>query len=40
MMHDMMMNSGMMWGMGLIGLLVILVLALGIVALVRYVFFR
>jgi len=40
MMHDMMMNSGMMWGMGLIGLLVILVLALGIVALVKYVFFR
>jgi hypothetical protein len=39
-MHDMMMNSGMMWGMGLIGLLVILVLALGIVALVKYVFFR
>jgi len=40
MMHDMMINSGMMWGMGLIGLLVILVLALGIVALVKYVFFR
>ena len=39
-MQDMMMNSGMMWGMGLIGLLVILVLALGIVALVKYVFFR
>jgi hypothetical protein len=35
MMHDIMMNSGMMWGMGLIGLLVILVLALGIVALVK-----
>jgi hypothetical protein len=34
------MNSGMMWGMGLISLLVILVLALGIVALVKYVFFR
>jgi hypothetical protein len=40
MMRDMMMNSGMMWGMGLIGLLVILVLTLGIVALVKYVFFR
>jgi hypothetical protein len=40
MMHDIMMNSGMMWGMGLIGLLVILVLMLGIVALVKYVFFR
>jgi hypothetical protein len=34
------MNSGMMWGMGLISFLVILVLALGIVALVKYVFFR
>jgi len=40
MMHDMMMNSGMMWGMGLIGLLIILVLSLGIVALVKYVLFR
>jgi hypothetical protein len=36
----MMMNGGMMWGMGLIGLLVILVLVLGVVALVKYVFFR
>jgi hypothetical protein len=40
MMHDMMMNSGMMWGMGLIGRFVILVLMLGIAALVKYVFFR
>jgi len=39
-MHDMVMNGGMMWGMGLIGLLVILVLVLGLVALVKYVFFR
>ena len=39
-MHDMMMNGGTMWGMGLIGLLVILVLVLGIAALVKYVFFR
>jgi hypothetical protein len=40
MMHEMMMNGAMMWGMGLIALLVILVLALGVVALVKYVFFR
>jgi hypothetical protein len=40
MMHDMMMTGAMMWGMGLIGLLVILVLILGLVALVKYVFFR
>jgi len=40
MMHDMMMNGAMMWGMGLIALLFILVLALGVVALVKYVFFR
>jgi len=39
MMHDMM-NGGMMRGMGLLGLLVILVLAFGVVALVKYVFFR
>ena len=38
--HDMMMNGAMMWGMGLIRLLVILVLVLGVVALVKYVFFR
>jgi len=38
MMHDMMMDGAMMWGMGLIGLLVILVLILGLVALVKYVF--
>lgn len=40
MMQDMMTNSGMMWGMGLVGLLVILFLALGVAALVKYVFFR
>ena len=40
MMHDMMMNSGMMWAMGLVWLLVVLVPALAIVALVKYVFFR
>jgi len=37
---DMMMNGGMMWGMALIGLLLILVLVLGVVALAKYVFFR
>ena len=40
-MNDMM-NSigGMMWGMGLVWLLVILLLALGAAALVKYLFFR
>jgi hypothetical protein len=30
--------STMMWGMGLIGLLLIMLLALGVAALVRYLF--
>jgi hypothetical protein len=38
-MMDQMMGGGMMWGMGLIGLLVIVVLILGAAALVRYLFF-
>ena len=33
------MGGGMMWGMGLIGLLVIVVLLLGAAALVKYLFF-
>jgi len=33
------MGGGMMWGMGLLGLLVIVVLILGAAALVRYLFF-
>ena len=37
-MMDQMMSGGMMWGMGLIGLLVIIVLALGATALVKYLF--
>ena len=37
MMHDMPM---MMWGMGLVWLLVVVVLVLVIAALVKYVFFR
>ncbi len=39
MMNDMMgMMSGMSWGMGLIGLLVIVLLILGVAALVKYLF--
>jgi hypothetical protein len=38
-MMDHMMGGGMMWGMGLIGLLVIIVLVLGAAALVKYLFF-
>tara|TARA_R110000822_G_scaffold6295_24_gene26755 strand:- start:3089 stop:3274 length:186 start_codon:yes stop_codon:yes gene_type:complete len=38
-MMDGMMNGGaMMWGMGLIGLLVIVLLGFGIAALVKYLF--
>ena len=37
MMNDMM---GHMWGIGLITLLVVLVLALGVAALVKYLFFK
>ena len=33
------MGGGMMWGMGLIGLLVIIVLLLGAAALIKYLFF-
>jgi hypothetical protein len=40
MMQDMMMNSGMMWGMALVWLLVVILLVLGIAALVKYVFFK
>jgi hypothetical protein len=36
MMHDMM--GGMGWGMGLIGLLVIILLLLAIAALIKYLF--
>lgn len=38
-MRDMMMDGG-MWGMGLMGWLVVLVLLLAVAALVKYVFFR
>ncbi len=39
MMNDMM-GSGMMWGMGLAGLLGIIVIVLVIAALIKYLFFR
>ena len=38
-MMDQMMGGGMMWGMGLLWLLVIVVLVLAIAALVKYLFF-
>jgi len=38
-MMDHMMGGGMMWGMGLIGLLLLIVLALGATALIKYLFF-
>jgi hypothetical protein len=39
MMHDLM-GGGMMWGMGLFGLVALIVALLVIAALVKYVFFR
>jgi hypothetical protein len=38
-MMDHMISGGMMWGMGLIGLLAIIVLILGAAALLKYLFF-
>jgi hypothetical protein len=38
-MMDQMMGGAMMWGMGLIALLVIVVLLLGAAALVKYLFY-
>jgi hypothetical protein len=38
-MMDQMMSGGMMWVMGLIGVLVVIVLLLGAAALVKYLFF-
>lgn len=32
-------SGGMMWGMGLVGLLLIVLLVLGVAALVKYLFF-
>ena len=39
-MMDGMKSGEMMWGMGVFGLLILLVLVLGLAALVKYVFFR
>jgi len=39
-MHDTLMDGGMMWGMGLVGWLVLLVLLLVAAALIKYVFFK
>ena len=39
-MMDHMMDGGMMWGMGLGGLIILIVLILAIAALVKFVFFR
>ena len=39
MMQDMM-DGGMMWGMALGGAIVLLLVALGVAALVKYLFFR
>ena len=39
-MHDMMTDTGMMWGMGVGSWLVVLVLVLLVAALIKYVFFR
>jgi hypothetical protein len=36
---DHMMGGGMMWGMGLIGLLALIVLVLAAAALIKYLFF-
>jgi len=38
--RDVIMDGGMMWGMGLVGWLVVLVLVLAIAALGKYVFFK
>ena len=35
-MHDTLMDGGMMWGMGLVGWLLILLLVLGLAALIKY----
>jgi len=39
-MWNMMNDGAMYWGMGLIGILVVVVLALGAVALAKYIFTR
>ncbi len=39
-MRDMLMDGGMMWGMGLFGWLAVLLVVLAIAALIKYVFFQ
>ncbi len=39
-MRDMLINGGMMWGMGLFGWLVVLLVVLATAALIKYVFFK
>jgi len=39
-MQDMMMSGGIMWGMGLIWLLVLVFLVLGIATFIKYLFYR
>jgi hypothetical protein len=39
-MMQQMMDGGMMWGMGLGGLLVVVLVVLAIAALVKYIFFQ
>jgi hypothetical protein len=39
-MYDMMGGSGMMWGMGAVGLLFLIVLVLSAAALIKYLFFK
>ncbi len=38
-MMNSMMDGGMMWGMGLFGMLILLLLVLGLGALIKYLFF-
>lgn len=40
MMDDMISDGGMMWGMGILWLALIVLVALGIAALIKYLFFR
>lgn len=39
-MRDMLMDGGMMWGMGLFGWLAVFLVVLAIAALIKYVFFK
>lgn len=39
-MHDMAMGSAMMWGMGIVCVLIIIALVLGIAALTKFLFFN